>query len=80
MSTWIQTTPTHIPTYIPTTTPQYNNHCHGYDSNCSEEDIHPPYVPPKTRRKKYRKTRRNMPITMKYLCNKTKKLSISPRA
>lgn len=47
----------------------------GYDSNSSADD-NPIYIPPKTRRKKYRKTRSNQ-LMLKQLINKTKKLNLA---
>lgn len=47
----------------------------GYDSNSSEDD-QPIYVPPQTRRKKFRKTRSNQTL-IKQLISKTKKLNLA---
>ena len=43
----------------------------GYDSGCSDNETLPVYIPPKTRRKKFRKTRSNQ-LMLKQLINKTK--------
>ena len=48
----------------------------GYDSGNSDSDTIPVYVPPKTRRKKFRKTRSNQ-LMLKQLINKTKKLNLA---
>jgi hypothetical protein len=47
----------------------------GYESNSSDDDM-PIYIPPQTRRKKYRKTRINQ-LMLKQLINKTKKLNLA---
>lgn len=47
----------------------------GYDSN-SSEDGQQIYVPPQTRRKKFRKTRSNQAL-IKQLISKTKKLNLA---
>lgn len=50
----------------------------GYDSNSSEDD-QPVYIPPQTRRKKFRKTRSNQAL-IKQLISKTKKLNLASSA
>jgi hypothetical protein len=48
----------------------------GYDSGNSDAETIPVYVPPKTRRKKFRKTRSNQ-LMLKQLISKTKKLNLA---
>jgi hypothetical protein len=51
----------------------------GYESNSSDDDTQPIYIPPKTRRKKFRKTRSNQ-LMLKQLISKTKKLNLGGKA
>lgn len=46
----------------------------GYESS-SDDDTQPVYIPPKTRRKKFRKTRLNQTLIKQLIC-KTKKLNL----
>ena len=48
----------------------------GYESGNSDSETINVYVPPKTRRKKFRKTRSNQ-LMLKQLINKTKKLNLA---
>jgi hypothetical protein len=48
----------------------------GYESGNSDSETIHVYVPPKTRRKKFRKTRSNQ-LMLKQLISKTKKLNLA---
>lgn len=50
----------------------------GYESGDSDSKSIHIYVPPKTRRKKFRKTRTNQ-LMLKQLTNKTKKLNLATK-
>ena len=50
----------------------------GYASGSSDNETLPVYIPPKTRRKKFRKTRSNQ-LMLKQLINKTKKLNLGAK-
>jgi hypothetical protein len=50
----------------------------GYESGNSDNETLSVYIPPKTRRKKFRKTRSNQ-LMLKQLINKTKKLNLATK-